>query len=97
MVNISIDIRQPTCWYHNYDTSQLLIFGGHVKERESLCAHVISLVNAILNQVDSMTIYLRMKVTAWYIDLNSIKNNNTIKYPYHIDTKKYETYIIDAK
>ena len=44
-----------------------------------------------------MTIYLRMKVTTWYIELNGGKNNNTIKYPYHIGTKKYETYIIDAK
>lgn len=29
-------IKEPTCGYQNYDTSQILIFGGYVKVRESL-------------------------------------------------------------
>jgi hypothetical protein len=38
-----------------------------------------------------------MKILAWYIDLNGIENNNSIKHPYPYGIKKCETLIIDAK
>ena len=38
-----------------------------------------------------------MKILAWYIDLNGIENNNSIKHPYPYGIKKCETLIIDAQ
>jgi hypothetical protein len=36
IINIINGIKEPTCGYHNCNTSQMLIFGGYVKVRDSL-------------------------------------------------------------
>ena len=41
ITNIKDDVRKPTCDHENCNPSQILIFGGHVKVRESLCIMVI--------------------------------------------------------
>lgn len=38
--------------------------------------------------MDARTIFLDMKVLAWSIDLNGIKNKDIVKYPYPIGIKK---------
>ena len=38
-----------------------------------------------------------MKVLAWYMDLNDIKNKNTVKYPYPNEIGKCEILIIDTE
>ena len=35
-ININSGIKKPICGYENCNTSQILIFGGYVKVRESL-------------------------------------------------------------
>ena len=37
-----------------------------------------------------------MKILAWCIDLNGIRNTNIVKYPYAIGIKKCEILIIDT-
>ena len=56
----------------NCDTSQMKIFGGYVKVRESLYTRVIIWVHTILNHIDTRAIWLGLKVLAWYIDPNGI-------------------------
>ena len=36
IININLGIKEPTCGYQNCHTSQILVFGGYVKVRESL-------------------------------------------------------------
>ena len=53
IININNGIEEPTCGYQTCNTSQILIFGGYVKVRESLYARVIVWVNTILNRIDT--------------------------------------------
>lgn len=53
------DINEPTHGYHqNCNTSEMVIFGGYVKVRESLYTRVIVWVNTILKRIDIGTILL---------------------------------------
>ena len=61
---------------------------------ESLWTQVIIWVSTIRNHIDTRTIYLGMKVLAWYIDLNGIEKENNIKDPYPTGIKKCEILII---
>ena len=65
-----------------------MIFGGFVKVIKSLETRVIVYVNTIVKHMDARTIFLDMKVLAWSIDLNGIKNKDIVKYPYPIGIKK---------
>ena len=47
----------------------------------------------ILNQIDTRTIYLAMKIFAWYIDPNGIHNKNIVKHPYPTSIKICENLI----
>ena len=60
-ININNGIKEPTHGYHNCDTNHILIFGGYVKERESLCMHVQVIIraNAILNYIDARVTWPR--------------------------------------
>ena len=53
LININSGIKEPTHGYQICNTTQILIFGGYVKVRESLYARVIAWVNAILNHIDT--------------------------------------------
>ena len=53
IININNGIKEPTHGYQNCNTSQILIFGGYVKVRESLYTRVIIWVNTILNHIDT--------------------------------------------
>ena len=68
--------------------SQYLV--GMSRRENLFSAQVIIWVNTILNHIDTRTIFLGMKVLAWYIDLNGIENKKTVKYPYPIGIKKCE-------
>jgi len=52
-------IKEPTRGYQNCNTSQLLIFGGYVKARESLYTRVIIWVDTILYHMDTRAILPR--------------------------------------
>ena len=59
LINIDNGIKEPTHGYQNCNTSQILIFGGYVKVRESLYTWVIIYVNTILNHIDIRVILSR--------------------------------------
>jgi hypothetical protein len=59
-ININNGIKDPIHGYQNRNTSQVLIFGGSVKMRESLCTQVSVWVNTILNHIDTR------KIFPWY-------------------------------
>ena len=41
IMNINNGIKESTCGYQNYDTMQILVYGGYAKVRESLHTRVI--------------------------------------------------------
>ena len=53
MASIINGVKEPTCGHQNFNTSQILIFGGYVKVNGSLCTQVILWVNSILNHFDT--------------------------------------------
>ena len=59
IININNGKKEPTCGYQNCNTSQILIFGGYVKVRESLYIRIIILVNTILAMNDTKVILPR--------------------------------------
>ena len=56
ITNINNGIKEPTCGYQNYNSSQILIFDGYVKVSESLYTQVIIWVNTSLNHIDTREI-----------------------------------------
>ena len=50
-------IKEPTRGYQNSNTSQIFIFGGYVKVRESLYTRVIIWVSNILDHSDTRAIF----------------------------------------
>ena len=42
IMNVNKDMKERTCGYRICNTSQILIFGGHLKVREPLNSRVIS-------------------------------------------------------
>ena len=85
IMNIDNGFKEPTRGYQNYNTSQILIFGGYVKVRESLYTWVIfePLWTIVLGRF-----CLRITILAWYMDPNGIENKNIVKYPYPSGIKK---------
>lgn len=75
----------PVCAYQNCNTSQVWIFRGYVKVRESLYTQVIIRANTMRIPFKTILILwqfcLGMKIHAWNIEPNDVKNENTIKYP----------------
>lgn len=71
-----------------------LMFGGYVKMRESLYTLIIIWIKLILGRL-----CLYMKVLAWNdklgLNLNDIRNINTVKYPYPAGINKCEMLITD--
>ena len=63
---------------------QVLMFCQYVKVRESLFAHCIVWFHTIFTILILGWACLRLKVLAWCLDLNGIKNKDIVKYPYHI-------------
>ena len=59
IINISNGKKEPTHGYQNCNTSQILIFGGYLKVRESLCTQVLIWVNTILTISDTRVILPR--------------------------------------
>ena len=55
MHGINKGVKEPTHGCQKYNTSQILIFGGYLKVRESLCTQVIIWVDTILNHSDIVT------------------------------------------
>jgi hypothetical protein len=53
-------IKKPTHGYQNCHVSQISIFGGYVKMRETLNTQVIIWVNTILNHMDTRVILPKM-------------------------------------
>ena len=72
IINISNDIKEPTHGYQNCHTTQILIFGGYVKVRESLHTRISVWVNTILYHIDIMVILLTFEgscmlyIPEWY-------------------------------
>lgn len=75
-------IKEPTQVVPNYNASQIQIFGGYHKVRESLFTFVVIWVNTILNLLILGWLYLCTKIHGWYIDVNDINNKNILKYPH---------------
>ena len=61
IININDGIKEPTHGYQNCNISQILIFDGYVKMRESLYTQVIICVNTILKCIDTKVILPRYK------------------------------------
>ena len=59
LINIDNGIQEPTHGYQNCNTSQILIFGGYFKVRQSLYTRVIICINTILNHIDIRVILPR--------------------------------------
>ena len=99
IININIGIKESTHGYQNYNTIQTLIFGGYVKVRGSLYIHVIGWVNPFQTILILGSFRLSVKVLAWYIDPNGIKNIDVINHPYptNKEKNKSEIRIIDTR
>ena len=52
IISIHDGIKGSTCGYQNYNTSEMLVFGGYMKVRKSLYTLVIIWVDIILNHID---------------------------------------------
>ena len=78
MININNDIKKPTRVYQNCNTSQILIFGGYLKVKESLYDRVIIWVNTILNQTGTRTNLSRYEGSCM---VNRIQRYRKLKYP----------------
>lgn len=66
-INIKNSSQEPTHAYQNYNSSQILIFKGYLKVRESLYIQVIIWANTIPSQINTKAILdLSMKVPARY-------------------------------
>jgi hypothetical protein len=59
MIKINNGIEELTRGYRNCNTSQISIFDGYAKVRESLYARVINWVNIILNRINTKVILPR--------------------------------------
>jgi hypothetical protein len=91
IINTTHGIKEPTFGYQNYNTAQILVFGGHVKVRESLCTQVIIWVSIIPNHINTMAILPRYEYSCMiYINSNGVEDKNVAKYPYHAGIKKCE-------
>ena len=91
IININNGIKEPTSGYQNYITTQILIFGGHVKVRESLFIRVIIWVYTISNHINTMAILPRYDYSCMiYINSNGVEDKNIAKYPYHVGIKMCE-------
>jgi hypothetical protein len=91
-------IKDSTHGYQNYNTSQILMFGGYVKVKESLYTRVNIWVGTILKYIDTIVqLYLSKKVLAWCINLNYIKNKDAVKYLKPTVIKKFHILIIDTR
>ena len=88
IINTNNGIKEPIRRYQNYNISQILIFDGYVKVKESLNVQIDFWINTILNHINTSVDYRNIKNLACYINPNDIKNKNTIKYPYPIGNKK---------
>lgn len=60
--------------YQNHNTCQMLILGGCINVRESLCTWFINWVPAILYRIDARVILPRNE--RWCLNPNSVKINN---------------------
>jgi hypothetical protein len=84
--------------YQNCNFSQILIFGGYVKVRESLYTQVMLWVNTILDHVGTIVVLPRHGSSCiayrpeWYW-----KHKNIIKYSCHACNKICEILIIDTQ
>ena len=91
LYNLYINLDHSFGWHcvrvSNCNTSQILVFGGYLKVRESLYTQVIIWVKTILNHIYTWAIKLGMRVLAWYIGPNGLKSKYTIKCPYSIVLK----------
>ena len=58
ITSIKNGIKEPTHGYLNSNTSQILIFGGYVKVRESLHTQGLSWVKTIVCHIDTTAILL---------------------------------------
>ena len=56
IINIKNGIKELTRRYQNCNTSQILLFGGYVKVRESLYTRASIWVTTILSHIDSREI-----------------------------------------
>ena len=59
IINIKKWYERTYHGYQNCNTSQILIFSGYIKVRESLYTRVFNWVNTILNHIDISTILPR--------------------------------------
>ena len=60
VMNINIDVKDPTHGYQHCNTFQILIYDGYVKVRESWYTQVIIWVNTILHHSDTRVILPRL-------------------------------------
>jgi hypothetical protein len=77
-INVNNDMMYQTHKYQYRNTNQILLFGGYVEVRESLCMVFIIWVQNIQNHIDTTTIVPRREgscvVYTRYIIPNDIKD-----------------------
>ena len=84
IINTNNGIKEPTSGYQNCLTIQMLIFGGHLKMRESFYARVITWVNTILNLIDARVVLSRYEDSCMVYRPEYMvpKNKNALKHSY---------------
>ena len=81
-------ITEPTCGYQNCNSSEILIFDGYVKVRETLSTQVFIWVNTILNHIDTRAILPRCEGSCMVYRPEWYQNKNTVKYTHPTGSKK---------
>ena len=79
VVTINHDIKAPNRGYQDWNTSQILTFGGYVKVRKSFYARVVIWVDVILVHIDIRAISSRYKDSCMVYKLAKFMNMTLIK------------------
>ena len=96
ITNINLWYKEPPCGYQNCITSHILVFWWVCEDERIFVylSHYLGITILIIWILGRFC--LHMKVLAWYISPNSIKNKNIVKYSYLIGLKECELLIVDT-
>ena len=84
IININNGMKESTGGYENCNSTQIVIFGGYFKVRESFYTRVVIWVNTILNCTDTEVNLTRYKGShmvfrpEWYPKETTLSNIHTL-------------------
>lgn len=82
LININYGIKEPTHGYHNCNPNRIFIFGEYFKVRKSWKPKLLFWSIQSLTKLILQRFYQGIKVLTRGIDLNGIRNKNTLKQTY---------------